>query len=71
MAWEVGRPKRRLIDLYPIDSEVEILLGEQWLSGCVVRHEFPAVWVQTQDGFAWFVTNGRRIRNKAERGAGE
>lgn len=52
----------RLVDKFPVGEEVEILLSEQWHGGRVVRHEFPAVWVQTGAGRFWFVTNGRRIR---------
>ena len=70
MAWEVGRPKR-LIDLYSIGTEVEILLDKQWQRGHIVRHDFPAVWVQTEAGFSWFVTNGRRIRRKSATEDGE
>lgn len=53
----------RLVDLYAVGTAVEIWLGERiWLPGVVVAHQPPAVWVQTQDGRPWFVTNGRRIR---------
>ncbi len=53
----------RLVELYAVGTAVEIWLGEHiWLPGVVVAHQPPAVWVQTQDGRPWFVTNGRRIR---------
>ncbi len=54
---------KRLIDLYPLREAVEILMGEaMWIPGIVVKHEHPAVWVQSIDGRFWFVTNGQRIR---------
>ena len=53
----------RLTALYPVGTAVQIWLGQQvWLSGVVVAHQAPAVWVRTRDGRAWFVTNRRRIR---------
>ena len=52
----------RLVDLYPVGTAVQIFQENQWRSGVVVRHDFPAVWVQTADGLKWFVTNRQRIR---------
>ncbi len=53
----------RLTEMYPVGTAVQIWPGEQeWLSGVVVDHQPPAVWVRTEDGRAWFVTNRRRIR---------
>ena len=54
----------RLVERYPVGMRVEITLddGRLWQAGVVVRHQFPAVWVQTADGYLWFVTNSRRIR---------
>jgi hypothetical protein len=53
----------RLTEMYPLETAVEIWLNEQvWLSGVVVSHQHPAVWVKTEDGRSWFVTNRRRIR---------
>lgn len=55
----------RLTEMYPVGTTVQIWLGERvWLDGVVVAHQPPAVWVQTQNGQAWFVTNRRRIRVK-------
>jgi hypothetical protein len=54
----------RLVELYAVGTAVEILLDERWLAGIVVRHDHPAVWVQTVDGRAWFVTNRQRIRGR-------
>ncbi len=49
--------------MYAVGTAVEIWLGEQaWLRGVVVDHQSPAVWVRTEDGRSWFVTNRRRIR---------
>lgn len=53
---------RRLIDLYPVNTAVHIKLGATWLPGIVVRHQFPAVWVRTDDGQMWFVTNRGKIK---------
>jgi hypothetical protein len=53
---------KRLVDLYPVETAVFLKLGENWVAGVVVRHQFPAVWVQTMDGRMWFVTNGGKIR---------
>jgi hypothetical protein len=55
----------RLTELYPVGTAVEIWLGEQiWLAGVVVAQQHPAVWVRTEDGRSWFVTNRQRIRLK-------
>jgi hypothetical protein len=57
-----GMPPR-MVDTYPIGTNVEITFdGETWYRGVVVKHDHPAVWVQTGDGGLWFVTNGRKIR---------
>ena len=55
---------RRLIDLYPLGSPVQVYFPqiELWLNGVVVDHAHPAVWVKTFDGRRWFVTNSRKIR---------
>lgn len=53
----------RLTEMYAVGTAVQIWPGEQaWLRGVVIAHQPPAVWVQTEDGRAWFVTNRRRIR---------
>lgn len=52
----------RLEEMYAVGTAVEILLDEIWKTGVVIRHEKPAVWVQTTDGRDWFVTNRQRIR---------
>ena len=61
---------KRLADLYQPNDIVEIRFGDddRWWLGLVRRHEPPGVWVQTQNGRLWFVTNGRRIRAYAGRG---
>ena len=54
----------RLVDLYPVGTRVEITLddGASWLPGVVRAHQFPGVWVWTENGHTWFVTNRLRIR---------
>jgi hypothetical protein len=53
----------RLPERYPFGAFVEINLADYgWLPGHVVQHAQPAVWVKTEDGQMWFVTNGRKIR---------
>ena len=54
---------RRLVDRYPVGMLVEIMLADaRWRSGRVVRHDHPGLWVETEQGSHWFVTNGRHIR---------
>lgn len=58
---------KRLTDLYKPGDQVEILLGAgstdaYWQSGTVLARDFPGVWVETDAGGRWFVTNRRRIR---------
>ena len=56
----------RLIDVYHPGDQVEIYFDRDgdplWLAGTVVAHDPPGVWVRTEDGQFWFVTNTRRIR---------
>lgn len=56
------RMAERLVAMYPVGTAVQILQNDVWHSGIVIRHDHPAVWVQTADGRAWFVTNRQRIR---------
>ena len=49
--------------LFPVKTAVEVWLGE-WVHGVVVAHQHPAIWVQTEDGRSWFVTNRQRVRHK-------
>lgn len=58
----IKKMAKRLTELYPLQTAVEIQLGSHWFPGIIVHHQHPAVWVQTLDGRRWFVTNGRRIR---------
>ncbi|MCL4867858.1 MAG: hypothetical protein KJ063_02720 [Anaerolineae bacterium] len=55
---------QRLTERYAPGDIVEIQFGqdERWWRGRVVRHDPPGVWVQTENGQQWFVTNTRRIR---------
>jgi hypothetical protein len=54
----------RLTEQYPLHTAVEIQFTthDQWLSGHVIQHAPPGIWVQTNNGQRWFVTNSRRIR---------
>lgn len=55
---------KRLTERFPTGTVVEIeIVDFGWLTGIVVQHESPAVWVRTEGGQYWFVTNGRKIRN--------
>jgi hypothetical protein len=56
----------RLVELYGPGDAVEIYLAdeEEWRPGVVVAVHPPAVWVRTEEGARWFVTNGRRIRRR-------
>ncbi len=55
---------KRLTERFPIGAFVEIEIANfGWLSGQVVQHALPAVWVRTECGQYWFVTNGRKIRH--------
>ncbi|MDX1664905.1 MAG: hypothetical protein R3272_14030 [Candidatus Promineifilaceae bacterium] len=61
---------KRLIDRYQLGDRVEICLTsspgceaeEGWVAGRVTAHAFPGIWVETDEGGRWFVTNSRRIR---------
>jgi len=58
--------KKRLVELYGVNEEVEIYLktskGEYWRAGRVIQHDNPGVWVEIGGGSQWFVTNRQRIR---------
>ena len=57
---------KRLAETYSVQDIVEIFLqaGDegQWVRGRVEAFDFPGVWIRTEDGYRWFVTNGTRIR---------
>jgi hypothetical protein len=59
---EFVRMAERLVEMYAVGTAVEILLNDEWQAGVVIRHDPPAVWVETEDGRAWFVTNRQRIK---------
>ncbi len=54
----------RLTEVYRPGDAVDIYFtdAEEWRTGVVVALQHPGVWVQTEDGAVWFVTNRRRIR---------
>lgn len=59
----------RLVDRHPVGAPVEVAFEDRcgnavWVTGVVVRHEHPAVWVRTTDGREWFVTSGKRVRSR-------
>lgn len=59
---------RRLTEMYRPGDRVEIYFKSRpetesgWQVGTVVDLDHPGVWVVTEDGARWFVTNRRRIR---------
>jgi hypothetical protein len=54
---------KRLVELYKLGDRVKITSGDEtWWPGVVVGHDHPGIWVKTQDGGWWFVTNPRRIQ---------
>jgi hypothetical protein len=56
----------RLAEVYRAGDRVEVYFAdeEEWRPGVVVAVQPPAVWVKTEEGALWFVTNGRRIRQR-------
>jgi hypothetical protein len=60
----------RLAEIYRPGDAVEVYFADvdEWRPGVVVGLQPPAVWVRTEDGAVWFVTNGRRIRPRDENG---
>jgi hypothetical protein len=55
--------KPRLVDLYSLQTEVEIMLNKgEWQAGRVTAHQHPGIWVVDTSHRSWFVTNRRRIR---------
>ena len=54
----------RLTELYHAGDAVEVYFAaaEEWRPGVVVALQHPGVWVRTENGAVWFVTNGQRIR---------
>jgi hypothetical protein len=58
------RVPARLAELYRPGDPVEVYFAaaEEWRRGVVVALQPPGVWVRTEDGAIWFVTNGQRIR---------
>ena len=61
---------QRIHDQYVPDDQVEIHLihldRNIWQAAVVLRAEPPGLWVQTEDGREWFVTNTYRIRPAGE-----
>lgn len=58
----------RLVDQYRLGDPVDIRFrgSDVWHAGRIVRHAHPGVWVQTENGQVWFVTNTRNIRRREE-----
>lgn len=58
---------KRLSERFAEQEAVEIFLktvrGERWTPATIEAFAFPGVWVRTEDGKRWFVTNSRRIRS--------
>ena len=56
---------KRLSERFPPSAEVEFTFdGESWQPGTVLGSDPPGLWVRDGQGYVWFVTNGRRIRNR-------
>ena len=57
---------KRLVEQYAVGDLVRISFqgDERWFDGVVIGLAHPGVWVRTQDGQVWFVTNAARIRGK-------
>lgn len=58
----------RLVERFAVGDSVDVAFtapdGERWVAGRVVAHAHPGVWVRIGDGSRWFVTNGKRIRER-------
>lgn len=61
---------RRIYDQYAPGDRVEIVFAnrgeDEWQPAVVVRREPPGIWVRTDDGREWFMTNTYRIRPAAD-----
>lgn len=54
---------KRLSESYATGDAVQITFDEvNWRVARVIAHDPPGMWVQTEDGRRWFVTNTRRVR---------
>lgn len=57
---------QRIYDQYAPGDLVEIIFANSsqdgWQPAIVVRREPPGIWVRTDDGREWFMTNTYRIR---------
>ena len=60
----------RLTEIYTPGDAVEVFFedesGGRWHSAHIVGLQHPGVWVRTEEGYHWFVTNRRRIRPRAD-----
>jgi len=59
---------QHIYDQYAPGDRVEIVFpnrNDDWQPAVVVRHEPPGIWVRTDDGREWFMTNTFRIRPAA------
>jgi hypothetical protein len=62
---------KRLSELYRREDLVEVKFGEEfWVPARVIGFQHPGVWVSTDGGMPWFVTNGRRIRHVRQEAEG-
>jgi len=54
---------KRLHELYQLGVPVEISFdGDHWFPAVVEMYNPPGLWVRSQNGRLWYVTNTRRIR---------
>jgi hypothetical protein len=57
---------KHIYDQYAPGDRVEIVFSnrgeDEWQPAIVLRREPPGIWVRTEDGREWFMTNTFRIR---------
>lgn len=57
---------KRIYEQYHPNDRVQIIFSrpkeDDWRPAIVLRAEPPGIWVRTDDGQEWFVTNTYRIR---------
>lgn len=59
----IKRLNERFKDREAVEIHLQTVDGARWTGGIIDGFSFPGVWVRTEDGTRWFVTNSRRIRS--------